>query len=234
MDSSRAEKWARDKQSLRDALAKAKADLNEAEYKHRAALRLNAAECQGHLAELAKAREAVLQLQQIRHEVAALSGKARLEQTLKAAQEEARTRRLEYQEKVRALEKRCECCKKTQLLIMECLIDDAGLAPVLAAACKVDELNTAIAKVAFFLASNVQTMAHEIFQEEIERSYENCVRTIGSVLASFIYIRTQEGSAAAPDCFVVKVAAHAFINAFCLAHLNNCVVVNVMGEVVGE
>ncbi len=62
---------------------------------------------------------------------------------------------------------------------MESLVDDAGLAPVLAAARKVEALNTAIAAVAFFLGKNVQTMAHEIFQEEVERSYENCERTIG-------------------------------------------------------
>ncbi len=97
---------------------------------------------------------------------------------------------------------------------MESLVDDAGLSPVLAAARKVEALNTAIVNVASFLGKNVQTMAHEIFMEEIERSYENCERTIGSVFALFIYIRTQEGNSAPPDCFVVNIVAHIFIVAF--------------------
>lgn len=238
MESSRVEtptQSVRDRQYYKEAYTKTRAELKDADRKHEATLRSKAQECREHLDELEASREATRQLQESRDEVTTLTGKVKeLEQALKAAKAESRTSRLAYRERVRVLEERCQCCKKTQILLMESLVDDAGLSPVLAAAHKVEALNTAIANVALFLGSNVQTMAHEIFSEEVERSYENCERTIGSVFASFIYIQTQEGNTAAADCLVVNVVAHIFIAAFCISHLNNCAVVNAVGEAVGE
>ena len=225
----------RDRQFYKDAYTKTRAELKEADKKHQAALRLKAEECQKHMDELSGSRETAHQLQKICDEVTTLPGKVKkLEQALKAAKAESRASRLAHRERVRVLEERCQCCRKTHISLMESLVDDAGLSPVLAAARKVEALNTAMADVAFFLGKNVQTMVHEIFQEEIERSYENCERTIGSVLASFIYARTQQGSTATPDCLIVNVVAHIFILSFCVSRLNHCSIVDAVGETIGE
>lgn len=238
MESSRIEtptQPVRNKQYYKEAYTTTRAELKDADRKHQATLLLKAQECREHMDELASFRKTAHQLRESRDEVTMLTGKVKeLQLALIAAKAEARANRLEHKEKVRILEERCQCCKKSQLLLMESLVDDAGLTPVLAAARKVEALNTAIASVAFFLGSNVQTMVHEIFLEEVERSYENCERTIGSVFAPFIYIRTQESTATAPDCLVVNVVMHIFIVAFCVSCLNNCAVVNAVGEAVGE
>lgn len=214
---------------------KTRAELADAKSKYQATLRSKAQGCREHLDELSACRETKRQLRERRDEVKTLTGKVKeLQLALIAAKAESRASCLRPRQEVRIFDQRCQCCKKTQISLMESLVDDAGLSPVLAAARKVEALNSAIVNAAFFLGKNVETMAHEIFLEEIERSYENCEQTIGSVFALFIYIRTQERNSAPPDCFIVNVVAHLFIVAFCMAYLNNCAIVNAVGEAIGE
>ncbi|KAF8959232.1 hypothetical protein BDZ97DRAFT_1923065 [Flammula alnicola] len=106
--------------------------------------------------------------------------------------------------------------------LMEELLSEAGLSPVLNTIDNVHLLNEEIDKVSTLLSENLTHTSHELFQEEISRSYGGCKIMIGEELSNLLISRSQPQQGNTLDALLTKAVSQIFMISFCASEIRTC------------
>jgi hypothetical protein len=92
------------------------------------------------------------------------------------------------------------------------ILDGTGTAPVMAIVDAMLVLHKDIAKVSNFLAENIRPTSYELFQEELDRCYQDSERIVGKRISKFLreHSETKELRQS-----LIKIAIQIFITSFC-------------------
>ena len=101
-------------------------------------------------------------------------------------------------------------------LATRAIVDGSGAAPVLAVVDTILTLRKEIAKVSNFLAENIQHTSYELFQEELDRCYQDSERMVGLQLSKLLH----EHSEAQPPRLskpLITMTIQIFVVSFCVS-----------------
>jgi hypothetical protein len=98
------------------------------------------------------------------------------------------------------------------LLAARAIVDGTGAAPVMAFIDAILTLRREITKVSNFLAQIIRHTSYELFQEELDRCYQDSEKIIGERLSKFLHERSEAEELSQS---LIKITTQLFIVSFC-------------------
>jgi len=102
--------------------------------------------------------------------------------------------------------------ERESLLAARAIVDGSGAAPVMAVIDAILALRREITQVSNFLAENIRHTSYELFQEELDRCYQDSEKMLGERLLKFLHKRS-EGEELSQS--LIKMTIQLFMVSFC-------------------